>query len=368
MPWQTPTLVDVRTLVRDAVQARLPGADAMIPNSVLRVLSDSQGALCHAVLQYIDWLALQLMVDTSESVWLDRHGKIWLVNADGSTGRKLATLANGTMTFTGVFGTIIPVGQQLQVSGVGYETTAQIEIDNFPVPAPVRSLDPGTLSNLEEGAVAALINPPAGANGTATVVTMSGGTDEETDEELRVRVLQRIRQPPMGGDASDYIHWALSYPGVTRSWAASEMGIGTITVRFMMDDLRAAQGGFPTDADIAAVTSYIDSVRPITTKDRWVLAPIPEYINFTIKGLIPDSDEIRVEIEDSVTAMLRLRAAPANTVNGIMIPPTMVYAAWVSEAIMSVPSGVTGFTLLMDDHPMPYNGSLAVLGTILYER
>src|ERR1700740_1972100 len=90
MPWTTPLLRDVRSLVRDAVAASLPGADANLPNSVLRVMSDNQGGLCHLTLQYIDWLALQLLPDTAETEWLDRHGQIWLGNSGGSQGRKLA--------------------------------------------------------------------------------------------------------------------------------------------------------------------------------------------------------------------------------------------------------------------------------------
>ena len=45
MPWSTPTLKDVRGLVRDNIRGTLPGADASIPNSVLRVLGDAQGGL-----------------------------------------------------------------------------------------------------------------------------------------------------------------------------------------------------------------------------------------------------------------------------------------------------------------------------------
>ena len=112
-------LRDVRSLVRDAVNASLPGADANIPNSVLRVLSDNQGALCHLTLQYIDWLALQLLPDTAETEWLDRHGQIWLVNADGTKGRKMATLSAGTASFQGIIdGSVLPAHTQLQ-SGVG---------------------------------------------------------------------------------------------------------------------------------------------------------------------------------------------------------------------------------------------------------
>ena len=63
MPWSTPTLREVRGLVRDNIRAFLPGADATPQNSVLRVTSDVQGALCHLTLQYVDWLALQLLPD-----------------------------------------------------------------------------------------------------------------------------------------------------------------------------------------------------------------------------------------------------------------------------------------------------------------
>src|SRR5215471_13918715 len=127
MPWSTPTLKDVRSTVRDLIRGSLPGADANVPNSVLRVLSDNQGALCHLTLQYVDWLALQLIPDTAETEWLDRHGDIWLVNADGSTGRKLATPAAGTATFTGTFGSVLPANAQLTTNtGIGYETLADV--------------------------------------------------------------------------------------------------------------------------------------------------------------------------------------------------------------------------------------------------
>ena len=102
MPWQTPNLKTVRGLVRDAIRGNLPGADASIPNSVLRVMSDAMGALCHLTLQFIDWLALQLLPDTAEHEWLDRHGSIWLTNSDGTTGRKMATLSIGTVQLSEV--------------------------------------------------------------------------------------------------------------------------------------------------------------------------------------------------------------------------------------------------------------------------
>ena len=115
---------------------------------------------------------------------------------------------------------------------------------------------------------------------------MTGGADQETDDELRVRVLDRIRKPPMGGDADDYVAWALSVAGVTRAWCSPlEMGMGTVTVRFMCDDLRASNGGFPNASDVAAVQAFLDTVRPVAVKDIFVLAPTPQPISLAVRDL-----------------------------------------------------------------------------------
>ena len=312
-------------------------------------------------LQYVDWLSLQLLPDTAETEWLDRHGEIWLVNADGTVGRKSATLADGTVTVTGVGGTVLPLASQMSQGGGGgvvYETTEQITIAaNAATTVTVRALTPGTVGNQVASATLSLLAAPVGVDTIATVLELDDGTDTETDDELRARILQRIRNPPMGGSVADYEAWALAVPGVTRAWAAPEQGAGTITVRFLMDDLRASDDGWPTPSDVETVAAYIDSKRPVTVKDCYVLAPIKEFIDITIANLLPNTTETQAEIEASIEAMLFAQAAPGQT----------IYAAWVSYAIMSAPS-VQSFTLITTaDYVMPNLGSMAVLETILYQ-
>jgi uncharacterized phage protein gp47/JayE len=348
----------VRSVVRDYVRATLPGADASIPNSVLRVLADNQGGLCHLNLQYLDWLALQLLPDTAETEWLDRHGDIWLINGDGTTGRKMATFADGTVAFTGTDGSVVPLATRLEGgSDVSYETTAEIIIGTGPTNAPVRALDAGSAGNVEEGEALSLAVAVTGVDVTVTVIELDGGTDIETDEQLRMRILQRIRNPPMGGSQENYVTWALAVPGVTRAWAAPEQGPGTITVRFLMDDLRADDDGWPTASDVQTVHNYIDSMRPVTVMGCYVMAPIKEFIDVTIASVVPDTAEVAGAIEKSLRDMLFEMASPGQT----------IYAAWISYAIMNAP-GVQSFTLVNnDDHPMPSLGHMAVLGTVLFE-
>ena len=186
---------------------------------------------------------------------------------------------------------------------------------------------------------------------------MTGGVDTENDDDLRARILHRIQNPPMGGAVADYVTWALAVPGVTRAWAAVEQGIGTITVRFLMDELRADDDGWPQPQDVQAVAAYIDKMRPVTVKDCYVLAPIKQFIDVSIANLVPSTMAVAGAIEASIREMLHEMAAPGQT----------IYAAWVSYAIMNAP-GVTSFHLLTtDDYPMPSVGHMAVLGTILYD-
>jgi len=355
MPWSTPSLRTVREMVRNDVTASLQGA-VMVANSVLRVMSDAMGGLAHLVLRYIDWLALQLLPDTAEEEWLERHGNIWLVNSDGTTGRKSATYAEGTITVTGATDFIVPSDTQLSALGITYATTEDATIGITSVDVPVRALTAGSIGYCDTGTTIEFLTPIAGVDTGATVVEMTGGTDKESIDQLRARILFRIRNPPMGGAAADYVNWALAVPGVTRAWAAVEQGIGTMTVRFLMDDLRADNDGWPETEDVQAVSDYVDQKRPVTVKDCYVVAPIKYPIDFTIDNLDPDTDEAKAEIEASIHDMLLEKAAPGQT----------IYAVWKSFAIMNAGS-VVSFDLVNDsDDVMPSLGHMAVLGTIYY--
>jgi uncharacterized phage protein gp47/JayE len=359
MPWSTPSLRDVRSLVRDHIRGSLPGADASVPNSVLRVMSDAQGGLCHLNLQYLDWLALQLLPDTAETEWLDRHGDIWLVNSDASVGRKNATFAAGSVTMTGTVGIVVPTATRLRSSdGIEYETTEEIIIGSGPTSVAIRAIDPGAIGNRELGVALNIVTPPIGVVGEATVVSLLGGTDEENDDDLRTRVLLRIRQPPMGGDATDYVQWALAVPGVTRAWSFPlEMGIGTVTVRFMMDELRASNNGFPLQEDVDAAWAYLDTVRPVAVKDFWILAPIPYPIDFTIAGFSDDTEANRAAIEAALRSMILAYSEPGGT----------IYRSWAEEAIAAALTGDGHYELIYDTTAMPSNGHIAVLGSIIYQ-
>jgi uncharacterized phage protein gp47/JayE len=369
MPWVTPDIASVRRMTRDYVTASLSGAQ-VIGNTVLRVMSDAQAALAALILRFLDWLARQLMPDLAETIWLGRHGNIWLVNSDGSTGRKAATPSSGTVTFTGTPGVLVPVGTQL-VSPDGstfYQTVepatlVDTSLGQPPVEVAIRAINPGAAGNQPVGTRLTLTTPAAGIDGDAIVVDLRGGNEVETDDQLRARVLARIRQPPMGGCAYDYEHWAMAIPSNTRAWCAPrEMGEGCVTVRFMCDALRADNQGIPTPEDVKITRQYLDKVRPVAVKDFFVEAPVPEPIDFGL-SLTNDSLTLRSQIAASCAAMISEKAQPAHQINGELVGPITIKAAWIAEAIGRV---TDDYVLTMVDHPMPTNGHIGVLGTITY--
>lgn len=371
MPWITPTLRQTRELVRGEITSRLAGA-SFIGNSVLRVMADATAGMAHLVLRFIQWLSLQLLPDTAETEWLDRHGDIWLTNSDFTTGRKVATLAEGSVTMTGIVDTVVPLGTRMGSDTTVYETIQQATIGVTATEILVRAIDAGVAGNLNPDDRIALTDPIAGLDNLVVIVTMLGGVDQETDDELRVRVLERIREPPMGGDSEDYVAWALQVPGVTRAWSAPlEMGMGTVTVRFMMDDLRATDDpltdGFPNDTDVSDVTTYLNSKRPVAVKDFFVVAPIPEPIDFALANLSAFDASTVQNIFDSVRGMLRDRAKPAHAIDGVYIAAQTIYEAWINEAVLSALDEEGHFNLAFNDHDMPTPGHMAVIGTITYE-
>ena len=85
------------------------------------------------------------------------------------------------------------------------------------------------------------------------------------------------------------------------------MGIGTVTLRFMMDDLREINNGFPNAQDVENLQTFLDTLRPVTALDLFVVAPVPFPISFTLNNLINADSGTLQNIQNSVQAMLLAR-------------------------------------------------------------
>lgn len=302
MPFNRPTLSTLIDRARDDFDARLPGADSRLRRSALDVLARVHAGAVNALYGFQSWIALQIMPDTADAEQLARWAAIWGI------ARKAAVAANGIADFSGNDGAAIPVGTALVRSdGFQYQTTSDAVIAAGVGTVAVEAAIAGNMGNAEAGQRVVFSAPVAGVNANALLTAgMFGGADEENDESLRARLLDRIRRPPHGGNIGDYERWTLEVPEVTRAWIYPlQLGAGSVTVAFVMDGREVV---IPTADDVALVAAYLGERRPVTAA-LTVIAPAPVALDFIIRAA-PSSAEVKAAIEVELRDLLFREAEP----------------------------------------------------------
>lgn len=343
-----PTLTEIQRSILDDINTRLPGAESRLRRATLNVMAAVLSGAAHLLYGFISFIAKNIMIDTAETAWLERHSSIWGVT------RKAATFATGTATITGVNGFVLPLGHQVQrADGVLFVTETDGEITDGEAEVVVSALNAGVEGNTEPGTKMALVSPYFNIDSEMTVVTLSGGVGVESDDDLRARLLLRIQETPHGGIKTDYEQWALEVGGVTRAWAyPNELGAGTTTVRFVMDE--KAGTIIPDAGEVATVQIYLDAKRPVTAA---VIAAAPALVpmDFTI-NISPDSASIRNAVQAQLTDMLYRDGAPGNT----------IFLSRIQEAI-SVASGESYHTLTSPSANVTHTpGQMPSMGVITW--
>ena len=143
--------------------------------------------------------------------------------------------------------------------------------------------------------------------------------------------------------------------GVTRAWCyPGEMGRGSVTVRFMMDDVY--ENGIPQPEDVQRVADHLDGLRPVTA-DVYVVAPVPEPVNLDLR-ISPDNPRLRVVVAEAVWAVLRRDAVPGGT----------VVISRLNEAISGAEGEEDHVLLSPTQNIQIPTGKIAVPGSITWEE
>jgi uncharacterized phage protein gp47/JayE len=257
--------------------------------------------------------------------------------------------------------------------GTPYTSTADAAVDSTGVVlVPFIAAVNGAATDCAAGTPISLDTPPSGVNaGGVTVGPTQGGTDQETQDEFRTRMLARYAAPPQGGAEADYIEWATSVPGCTRAWIQPQgYGAGSVVIYPMFDDANAATGGFPIGTDGAAseepraptatgdqltVAEAVWLVQPVTAL-VWVASPVASPVAIHIAPLNPNTVDQQAAIVASINDMFLARAAVGGT-----IYPSDIYAA-----ILATP-GVVSFGLTSPVAPVvAAPGGLPTVGAVTF--
>lgn len=381
MPFARPSLTELRAQVAQDIASALPGSDPLLRFSNLRILGEVQAGLAHEHNGYLDYIAQQSVPFTATGENLESWAALKRVY------RIPASVATGTVIFTGADATAIPAGTALvRGDGQSYVTTSPGSISGGSATLPVAAVaDPsgltGAAGNCDAGVAFTVETAIAGLTSTCYAASnFRGGADLESNDALRARMLLTYQNPPHGGDATDYVEWALSVPGVTRAWCVpNAMGIGTVGVYVMFDAAESAHDGFPqgmngvsqydpgpggvprdvvATGDQLAVADAILPLQPVTAL-VYVFAPVPLSQNFTIANLSAASTETKSAVQAAIAGVLRQYAQITATASSVDL-------SYVESAIAGVP-GTAGFVITSPTgNIVTGSGSLPVLGTVTF--
>lgn len=350
MPFERPTLQELIDRIKADVATHIPGADVQLRRGNLQVLPTVQAGAVHLLYGYLDFMAAQVMPDTAEAEFLERHAAIWGVQ------RKAAAKASGSATISGQAGAVLPAGQEFRRGdGVLFLATAEHIMTGTSGQVAVEAVETGATGNAAAGVGLTLSSPVIGMNTLAAVAEpgLSGGVDRESDALLLQRLLRRIQEPPHGGASHDYVAWALEVAGVTRAWCLpGHLGAGTVGLVFTTDDSPA--GPIPSAGDVEAVQAYLEPLRPVTAQVT-AFAPTPVELNPEIT-ITPDTTKVRAAVEAELADLLRRESEPG----GAML------VSHVREAVSSA-AGEADHALLSPLADITVAaGELLVLGTITW--
>ena len=223
---------------------------------------------------------------TCDSTSLELHAEARL----GTGARKSATKSSGIITISGTIGSTASAGDTLtHAEGATFQLTEDITLSATTGTVEVESTSTGESSNLAVGETLTFDSPASGINSTATISTAcSGGEDQESDDELRERLINAWQNPLAGGRASDYWQWAMSIEGVgsayvycpSSSYPTGRSGLGTVDVAIL--DTGTGSARQPSDDLVEEVQDYIDSVRPCCVKSVYVRKPVAQEVDVDV--------------------------------------------------------------------------------------
>ena len=129
--------------------------------------------------------------------------------------RKSATYATGNITVTGTSGAVLPVGSKVAAGNVMFTVNDTVTIgDDGTASAPVICDTAGTQGNVLAGYINRFPVTISGLLRVTNEHATTGGSNDETDTQLRERYNEYISRPVTSGNKYQYISWAKSVPGV----------------------------------------------------------------------------------------------------------------------------------------------------------
>jgi len=238
--------------------------------------------------------------------------------------------------------------------------TGTILADFTSAQVPVQSNDFGQDVNLPLDAILSLQSPIVGVDDDAQVDAqeIAGGSDQETDEQLRARFLDRVQNPIAHFNVAEITAKAKEVNGVTRVFVQEiTPDVGQVTIYFTRDN---DDDIIPTAPEIAAVKASILTVKPANTADVdvIVLAPTPVETDFVFSSVTPNTPAMKEAVEATLQEFFE------TTQVGVDVQQ-IAYTSAIFQTIDSSGQRIQSFILGAPSGDITVNsGELATLGAV----
>ena len=170
-----------------------------------------------------------------------------------------------------------------------------------------QSLETGSNTNQLSGVALTINSPIAGLNDTGFVRfgEIAGGTDIETDDDLRTRILEAYQRPIALFNVAQIEEQAKLVSGVTRVYVKEiTPNIGQVTIYFTRDNDATI---IPSLSEVSKVKESILKIKPAFIRDEDVIVEAPQAVpvNFTFASISPNTPFMQQAIIDNLTAFFR---------------------------------------------------------------
>nr|DAO22716.1 MAG TPA: Baseplate J like protein [Caudoviricetes sp.] len=236
--------------------------------------------------------------------WLDLHA------VAAGIERRPAGYASGEITITGDTGTIIPSGSIFCTEATDgspaleYATDESVVIpEGKMVNVAITAVEAGKESNTKADTIKFSFQNIKGVSSVRNAEAISGGTDVESDADLRERIKEKYSQEGVSfiGNDADYIRWAKEVVGVGDCIVVPTWN-GPGTVKLVLVD----SNGTPANRKlIEAVYDHIVSPKdrsqrllPTGTAELTIVPASIKKVSYTCTGLVYDST---IDISEIIT-------------------------------------------------------------------
>lgn len=368
MAFTRPTLAQIIDRIKSDFKSGL-NLQAILRRSFLDVFAKAFGGSSHTLHGHIDFaINEKFFPDTGDEATVIRWGTLYTLP------RNDAQKGEFTIDVVGTTGGTLPAGQiYVRSDGTEYLVKDEIIVPALTtVSATIVAGDEfeGADANLAVNDEVSLQSAIAGIDSTGTVTAIEiEGEDLELLEDYRVRVLERLKFPPSGGTANDYVAFAKTVTGVTRAWVLPGfLGEGTVGLTFV-EDGNAPASIIPSPAKVDEVQAAVLVLKPVTA-DLFTFAPIESEMNPEIQ-LKPNTTVVQNAVIDELNDLLAREAQVRNAIDpdqvglGIQFDG-IIRLSQINEAI-SIAAGEEDHILISPTSDFqPSEGGLATLGTPIF--